>query len=71
MPLFEYECKRCRRVFEAYKRPSEDASAEKCPACDRPAPKVEISKVGASASGGASGAGSASCGGGTGRSPFR
>ncbi len=70
MPLYEYKCGSCARVFEAYKRLSDDASGERCPDCGGKAAKVSISVFGART--GASGApgGGTSCGGGSRRSPF-
>lgn len=72
MPLFEYRCGRCAKEFEAYKRPSEVAAGERCPACGGEAEKLEISLVGAAGPGGARKGTSVSCGGGGGvGSPFR
>jgi putative FmdB family regulatory protein len=71
MPLFEYECRKCNLSFEAYKRPHEDAAAEKCPTCGEKARKVEISLVGSAGAGSPSIAGAGKCGGGSSRSPFR
>ncbi len=68
MPLFEYQCTKCHKLFESYKRPSEDAAVETCPSCKSPAAKVQISLVGSAGSGGASASSAKSCG--TGRSPF-
>jgi putative FmdB family regulatory protein len=45
MPLHEYECRTCKSVFEAYRRPGEDASNEPCPACGERAAKVGVSIV--------------------------
>lgn len=70
MPLFEYRCKTCSKLFEAYKRPSEVEVGETCPDCGSKAVKVEISRVGATGSGGASASKTAQCGGGSHRSPF-
>ena len=71
MPLFEYRCKTCSKLFEAYKRPSEVETAERCPDCGGKSVKVEISRVGSAGSGGDSASKPASCGGGADRSPFR
>lgn len=70
MPLYEYRCGSCSRVFEAYKRPSDDASEERCPACGGESARAGVSLV--SARTGSSGApgGGKSCGGGSRRSPF-
>ena len=69
MPLYEYRCGSCSRVFEAYKRLSDDVSAERCPACGEKALKVGISLFGAK-TGGSAGHGGPACGGGARRSPF-
>ncbi len=69
MPLYEYRCGSCSRVFEAYKRLSDDPSASTCPACGEKAEKLAISLTGGARGSGAPGGG-ASCGGGSRRSPF-
>lgn len=69
MPLYEYRCGSCAKVFEAYKRPSDDASAERCPVCGEKSARMGISLVSARP-GGSGSPGAASCGGGTRRSPF-
>ncbi len=70
MPLYEYRCGSCSLVFEAYKRLSDDASAERCPACGEKAAKLGISLVGATTGGSGGPGGGTSCGGGGRRSPF-
>ncbi len=70
MPLYEYKCGSCSRVFEAYKRPSDDAFAERCPACGKEAARAGISLCSAKTGGTGAPGGSTSCGGGTRRSPF-
>ena len=70
MPLYEYRCGSCARVFEAYKRLSDEPSAERCPACGKESARMGISLVSSKPGGsGAPGCG-ASCGGGSRRSPF-
>ena len=69
MPLYEYRCESCRKVFEAYKRLSDEAK-EACPACGGSSSRLAISLFGARGSGSASGSGGSSCGGGSRRSPF-
>lgn len=69
MPLFEYRCSTCSKLFESYKRPSEVEKSETCPDCGGKAVKVEISLVGAAGSGGAASK-PPQCGGGSHRSPF-
>ncbi len=70
MPLYEYKCGSCTQVFEAYKRLSDDASAEQCPACGEKAERLGVSVVSARTGGAASPGGSTACGGGSRRSPF-
>jgi putative FmdB family regulatory protein len=70
MPLFEYRCKTCSKLFESYKRPSEIEKEETCPDCGGKAVKVEISLTGAAGSGGSCGSNAAQCGSGSRRSPF-
>ena len=70
MPLFEYKCGACSQVFEAYKRLSDDASAERCPACGGKAVKVSVSLFGAKTGGSGAPGGGATCGSGSRRSPF-
>jgi putative FmdB family regulatory protein len=69
MPLYEYQCESCRRIFEAYKRLSEEKGEEPCPACGRRALKVGISLF-RTAGGGTAESGGGSCGSGPRRSPF-
>lgn len=71
MPLYEYRCRKCDRLFEAYKRPSDDSEREKCPACGEVSPKTGISLFRAVGGSGTASSGRSSCGGGTKRSPFR
>jgi len=68
MPLYEYECRTCKSVFEAYRRQGEDASNEMCPACGERAGKVGVSRVSGCAPMTAS---PSTCGSGGRRSPFR
>ncbi|MGA7105248.1 MAG: zinc ribbon domain-containing protein [Candidatus Deferrimicrobiaceae bacterium] len=68
MPLYEYRCKSCHKVFEAYKRLS-DGAEEACPACGGKSSRVGISLFRARGTG--SSFGGTSCGGGSSRSPFR
>ena len=70
MPLFEYRCKTCSKLFESYKKPSEVEKGETCPECGGKAVKVEISLVGAGGSGGSCDSKNTQCGSGSRRSPF-
>jgi putative FmdB family regulatory protein len=69
MPLYEYQCESCRRLFEAYKRLSEEKDEERCSACGGRALKVGISLF-RTVGGGPEGSGGGSCGSGSRRSPF-
>ena len=33
MPIYEYECKKCGKIFEVYQRLSEKGEDIKCPVC--------------------------------------
>jgi putative FmdB family regulatory protein len=70
MPLYEYRCGACGRVFEAYTRLSEEGKNSACPACGGEAKKVGISLFSTAGSGEGSKAGGSTCGGGPRRSPF-
>ena len=39
MPLYEFECPACDRVFEELRRSGDEAAAA-CPECGRPAPRI-------------------------------
>lgn len=68
MPLYEYRCRSCSKVFEAYKRLSEDKGAEPCPVCGEESARVGISLFSAKGSGASPGG--SSCGSRSRRSPF-
>lgn len=70
MPLYEYRCQSCQRVFESYRRLSEEKGEEACPVCGGRAPKVGISLFRAFGRA-PEGPGGGSCGGGSRRMPFR
>ena len=69
MPLYEYRCGSCSRVFEAYKRLSEEESAERCPACGEKAARTGLSVISARTGRPGAAGGGTSCGGSK-RSPF-
>lgn len=69
MPLYEYRCESCQKVFEAYKRLS-DNEEEACPGCGARSKRVGISLFRARGTGAGSSFGGSSCGGGSSRSPF-
>ena len=69
MPLYEYRCESCRKVFEAYKRLSDDVK-EACPECGEKSSRVGISLFRAGEKGSGSSTSGSSCGGGSRRSPF-
>lgn len=33
MPIYEYRCRKCHRVFEALRRMGDDGRSLRCPAC--------------------------------------
>ena len=69
MPLYEYRCESCARLFESYRRAADESGTETCPSCGGKARREAISLVGAPA-GGSGSAGGRTCGGGRRRSPF-
>lgn len=40
MPIYEYQCPNCGRVFEEWGKASEAHREEPCPACGTPSPRV-------------------------------
>jgi putative FmdB family regulatory protein len=70
MPLYEYRCGACSRVFEAYTRLSDEEKSAVCPDCGGASAKIGISLFNAGGSGEGSKPGGSSCGGGFRRSPF-
>lgn len=44
MPIYEYKCDKCTKVFEVLQKSNKQA--EKCPKCGRPAKKMVSSRVG-------------------------
>jgi putative FmdB family regulatory protein len=66
MPLYEYRCEDCGRVFELLRRYSEADREVKCPACDSEEVRRQVSTFaaspGASGRAGACGSGGASRG---------
>ncbi|MHB1546067.1 MAG: FmdB family zinc ribbon protein [bacterium] len=69
MPIYEYECKKCGKIFEVYQRLSEKGEDIKCPVCGAEKPVKRVSSFsscggGSYASGYGSSVGSGSCGGG-------
>lgn len=69
MPLYEYRCGACKRVFEAYTRLSEESKSAACPMCGAASEKIGISVVNAAGAAGGSRSEGA-CGSGPRRSPF-
>ena len=70
MPLYEYRCGACSRVFEAYTRLSDEGKRADCPICGGASEKIGISLFRTTDSGEGSKPGGSSCGGGSSRSPF-
>jgi len=65
MPIYEYRCEACSRLFEVYRRLAERDQEQACPSCGGRARREEIVLFRA-----AGGAAKTSCGGGPRRSPF-
>lgn len=40
MPIYEYQCPRCGRVFEEWVKASEAHREESCPDCGTPSPRI-------------------------------
>ncbi|MDR2745156.1 MAG: zinc ribbon domain-containing protein [Desulfovibrio sp.] len=40
MPIYEYLCPKCRKIFEEWKTSANDDTVEPCPRCATPAPRV-------------------------------
>lgn len=70
MPLYEYRCEACDKVFEAYKRLSEEGK-ETCPSCGGASAREGISLFRTGTGSDGSSPGGSSCGIGPRRSPFR
>lgn len=70
MPLYEFRCGKCSKVFEAYVRLSEGNKEVPCPDCGGPAGKLGISLFRTKGSWEGAKAGGSSCGSGSRRSPF-
>jgi putative FmdB family regulatory protein len=66
MPIYEYECKKCGKIFELYQRLSDKGDDIKCPVCGEEKPSKRVSSFSNCGSGGYSSgvSGSGSCGGG-------
>jgi putative FmdB family regulatory protein len=67
MPLFEYECAKCRRSFEKLVRSSEAVLTVACPSCGSHKTKKRVSAFAHAVKGGSStpkSSGSCGCGGG-------
>ncbi len=43
MPIYEYECRRCKERFEVLQKMSEDSSQLHCPKCQADRPKRVLS----------------------------
>ncbi len=70
MPLYEYRCGACSRVFESYTRLSEEGKSPACPACGGDSEKIGIALFNARGTGEGTRTGGSTCGGGSRRSPF-
>ena len=40
MPIYEYECPKCGKVFEEWGKAAESHKQESCPACQTPSPRI-------------------------------
>jgi putative FmdB family regulatory protein len=61
MPIYEYECKKCGKIFEVYQRLSDKAEDIKCPICGAEKPVKRVSSFSSCGSGyGSAGYGSSS-----------
>lgn len=70
MPLYEYRCNACKRIFEAYTRLSDEGKSAACPACGDASEKIGISLFNAAGSAGGARQENPACGAGSRRSPF-
>lgn len=65
MPIYEYECKKCGKIFEVYQRITEKGEDIKCPVCGAEKPIKRVSSFSSCGGGNYSPSfGSGSCGGG-------
>lgn len=70
MPLYEYRCGTCSRIFESYTRLSDEGKSPACPACGGDTEKIGIALFSTRGTGEGSRAGGSTCGVGSRRSPF-
>lgn len=40
MPIYEYECPKCGKVFEEWGKAAESHKHEACPVCETPSPRI-------------------------------
>lgn len=40
MPIYEYECPKCGKVFEEWGKASDSLKEEQCPVCGTPSPRI-------------------------------
>ena len=40
MPIYEYQCPKCQRVFEEWVKASDAHGQEPCPDCGTPSPRI-------------------------------
>jgi len=43
MPIYEYQCRKCEKVFEVIQKMNEGGDKLKCPACGEPKPEKIMS----------------------------
>lgn len=67
MPIYEYQCQKCGKIFETYMRLSDKDEDLKCPVCGAEKPVKKVSAFSSCGNTGSSSTGSfsgSSCGGG-------
>ena len=69
MPIYEYKCKKCSNIFEAFQSIGADGEKLECPKCGAPKPEKLFSAF-ASSDGSSFGSGGSSSGGCAPRSGF-
>lgn len=52
MPLYEYRCRSCKKVFEEIVSPSDDETQIACPICGEKKPERQVSAFATCAEGG-------------------
>jgi len=50
MPIYEYKCTKCGKIFDAFQRIGADGSELSCPVCNTPRPEKILSSFASSGS---------------------